>query len=63
MAGFKKHIERERKLLNNKGHGKFFNGNKIIIKIWNIKGIFKNEEWQKRNITMSNYWDECHWQQ
>lgn len=34
-------------------HNKFLNINKIIRKFYNIKNIFKVEEWQKRNIMMT----------
>jgi len=37
--------------------GKFFNGNKFIRKVWNVKDIFKVEGWQNGNISTSNYWD------
>lgn len=37
--------------------GKFFDGDKIIGKVWNIKDIFKVEGWKKGDIATSNYWD------
>jgi len=36
---------------------KFLNENKVIREFWNTKEIFKAKGWQKRNISMPNYWD------